>query len=283
VISRLLTCALLIGAVPLGAQQRLVRAMAAEPNVAIRLWVPAGFVEVQGWDHDSVDVRVTPAPGTTLSGGGTRAASKFSLETNLGDSVLASATMRVKVPRGARVWIKSTTASVSVQGVRGELDVLQVDGAITMRDLRGVIRAESIDGTISLVRADGVTRIRSGAGAIGVGAIRGRLDVSSISGDITLTGVIREAELASELHADIETVGGRVMLIGGLPNAGSLTIATHDGTVDLVLHRASVPRVEASGGTLRIAAGLETSSGKVGVVTVRTFKGTVNASITGGI
>ena len=103
-------CVAMLIAAPLAAQQRLVRGMPVDRDVAIRLWVPAGFVEVQGWDRDSVDVRVTPAPGTTLSGGGTRSAAKFALETSRGDSVLASATMRVMVPRGVRLWIKSTTA-----------------------------------------------------------------------------------------------------------------------------------------------------------------------------
>jgi len=268
---------------PLTSQQRQVRALAADQDVAIRLWVPAGFVEVQGWDRDSVDVRVTPEPGTTFSGGGTRSAAKFALEARSGSAELPSATMRVMVPRRARLWIKSTTATVHVQGVRGELDVLQVDGATTLRDLRGVISVESIDGTIALSRADGVIRIRGGAAAISLGGIYGRLDVSSISGNVSLTGAAGADGPVGELQAEIVTVGGDVMLIGGLPAGGSLGIETHDGDVQLVLHRATVPQVLATGGTRHVAAGLETAAGKVGVVTVRTFKGTVNASVTGGI
>lgn len=281
--ARLLLCTALLITTPLGAQQRLVRGMAVDHDVAIRLWVPAGFVEVQGWDLDSIDVRVTPVAGTSMSGGGTRAATKFALETTRGDSVLASATMRVRVPRGAKVWIKSTTATVNVQGVRGVLDVLQVGGATTLSDLRGVVTVESIDGAIALARADGVIRIRGGAGTIGLGGVRGRLEVSSISGNVTLTGITTEAELNTELRAEIETVGGRVMLVGGLPSAGTLSIATHVGNVELVLHRVSVPRVVSNGGTQRVAAGLENEVGKHGTVTVRTFKGVVNASVTGGI
>jgi hypothetical protein len=107
--------------------------------------------------------------------------------------------------------------------------------------------------------------------------------VTSISGDVTLTGVTRTSELTTELHAEIETVGGRVMLIGGLPTTGSLDISTHDGDVDLVLHRMSVPRVLATGGRQRVADGLQSENGRHGTVTVRTFKGQVNASVTGGI
>jgi hypothetical protein len=134
-----------------------------------------------------------------------------------------------------------------------------------------------------MARAEGVIRIRGGAATISLGDIRGRLDVSSISGDVNLAGAPSTSRSVGELQARVVTVGGDVTLIGGLPTGGSIGIETHDGHVRLVLHRATVPQVIATGGTRQIAAGLETAAGKLGVVTVHTFKGTVNAAVTGGI
>jgi hypothetical protein len=268
---------------PLSAQQRLVRAMAVDQDVAIRLWVPAGFVEVKGWDRDSVDVRVTPAAGTSLSGGGTRASTKFALETTLGDSVLASGTMRVMVPRGARVSIKSTTASVIVQGIRGELDVVQVSGSISVLDGRGAVRTESIAGDISMNRVNGAITVRGGAGKVSLEEVSGTLESSTVSGSVTLGTRINASAPPSALLANLETVGGEVRIIGRWHADTRLGVSTHDGPITIISMSTPMPRVESSVPGAIIPPEARDASGAGGIIAVRSFKGKLNVAASGGI
>jgi hypothetical protein len=273
----------ILAVAPLAGQQRDTRGLAADPNVAVRLWVPAGFVEVQGWDRDSIDVRVAPSPGTSLSGGGTRAAAKFSLETSRGDSVLAAGNLRVRVPHGARVSIKSTTASVSVQGVRGELDVMQVSGSITVMDGQGTVRLETIDGTMNLTRVDGGIVVRGGGGAVTLNTVSGTLDLSTVSGRVTLAARAQLTDALRPLQATLETVGGEVQIVGGWHAESRLTVATHSGAVTVFSFGGATPRVETTIPGANVPAAARQASGAAGIITVRSFKGTLNVASGGGI
>lgn len=275
--ARLLLVAALSIALPVAGQQRLVRAMAVDPDAAIRLWLPAGFVEVQGWDRDSVDVRATPAPGTSLVGGGSRSAAKFSLETNRGDSVLASASVRVMVPRRARLWIKATTATVNVQGVRGELDLLQVSGGTSISDGQGVVRVESITGAITLMRVSGAMVIRGGSGRMRLSSVAGTLEATSVSGAVWLS------DASQPLEGNIETVGGEAQVLGRLHAETRLSVATHDGPITIIPFGAPLPKVEGTVPGSTIPPGVRDASGAGGIITVRSFKGVLNVANTGGI
>jgi len=269
---------LLLGTGTLTAQQRGLR---VDRDVAIRMWLPAGDIEVRGWDRDSIDVRATSAAGSQFVGGGTAAAVKFAVEAKRpGDRALPAARVVMSVPRTARLWVKATTAVVTVSGLSGELDVLQVDGRTMLRDVGGVVTVESIDGSIALARASGVMRIRSGAATVDLAGITGSLDVSTVSGSVTWNGATIPA---TAIEARVVTVGGAVTLDGGLSPGSTLAIETHDGDVHLQLARDAATVVSATGGTQRIAAALADPRGKQSRITVRTFKGTVNAGVSSGI
>ncbi len=282
-IGRLTWCAMVLCVLPMSAQQRVVRGMMTDHDVAIRLWVPAGFVEVKGWDRDSVDVRVTPASGTSLAGGGSRSATKFALETDRGDSVLASGTMRVMVPGGARVAVKSTTATVAVQGVRGEVEVIQVSGNVTVLDSRGVVRVETIAGDIIMARIDGAIVVRGGSGRIEMTTTSGTLELSTVSGPVTLGERVGTGKAPQPLVANVETIGGEVRIIGRFDPRSRIGIATHDGAITITPSAGAMPRVESPMPGLVIPAEVRGGAGSGGVITVRTFKGTLNVAPPSGI
>ncbi len=280
---------MLLAAAPLTAQQREVRAMRAAPDAAIRLWIPAGMVEVEGWDHDSVEVRATAAKGVRFDGGGSPDAVKFALEKlRTTDTLLPSAQLRVFVPRGARVWIKSTTAAVEVRGMAGELDVLQVTGRTVVRDAGGVVSVESIDGAILVARPTGVVRIRGGSGSARVEEASGTIDVSLVSGNLLLTKNTRWSASATEdpgppLQGRVETVSGKVYFLGSLGAGGRLEVATHDGLVDLQLVGVKPPRVETAVASATVAPALRGADPRNGHFVLRSFKGAVNAAYFSGI
>lgn len=266
---------------PLAAQQREIRGFRANPDVALRLWVPAGYVEVEAWDRDSVEVRATPGKGTRVVGGGTAAGGKYALEGIVpSDSVLPSAQLRVYVPRRAKLWIKSTTASVHVRGTRGELDVLQVTGDSHVEGASGVVTIESIDGIARIGNVVGTLRIRGGGGDVTIGGIDGTLDVSLISGNL-MFGASRTGS-AAPLQGRAETVGGRIVFTGNLPPRSRLELVTHDGPIMLMLVGESPPRLEnhVERGGLNIVG---TPAADAGLLIVRSFKGTLNGGYSPGI
>src|SRR5690606_25270352 len=95
------------------------RGLRVERDVAIRIWLPTGEIEVRGWDLDSVDLRGSVAAGNQLVGGGSTSAVKFAVEARRpGANALPSGRFVLSVPRAARLWIKSTAAIVSAHGLR---------------------------------------------------------------------------------------------------------------------------------------------------------------------
>lgn len=260
------------------AAQGQVRGMPVDPDVAIRLWVPDGRIEVQGWDRDSVDVRLTPAPGTWLDGGGGRRGAKYSLQSR-DSNVLPSGDMQVRVPRRARLWIKSTTATVEVAGLHGELEVLQVSGSTTVRDGRGIVIIESIEGAIGVVGMDGTLRIRGGAATTRASNVSGTVDISMISGGVTLTGRTAPGD---GVAGRIETVSGTVEFTGGT-GGGRLDISTHEGAVTLSLFRGAVPLLEVDAPSPSLGPAVRNGNRQSGRIAVRSFKGKVNAGLATGI
>lgn len=261
---------------PVAAQARQVRALAATSDVAVRLWVPSGHVELRGWDFDSVHVAVTPTVGSHFNGGGSRDAMKFALERGSAtDTVLAGGQLRIFVPRGARVFLKSTTTSVNVEGLAGELEVITVAGATEVRQGRGHVRIESIDGGVQLHQVQGSITVRGGAGAVLLNDVGGTVDVATVSAEVRVMG------LAIPLAGRIETVGGMIFLFGTYHPLSRLELSTHSGPISLGFAGDRPVRVE--GNLPSIPAENRNAPISNGVVTVRTFKGQLNVRSTGGI
>ncbi|HRP07230.1 MAG TPA: hypothetical protein PLL69_01965 [Gemmatimonadales bacterium] len=263
--------------VALPAQQQ-VRGMPAAPDVAVRFWIPAGRIEVQGWDRDSVDVRSRAAPGTRLDGGGDRRGVKFALQSQV-DTILPSAQLQVRVPRRAKLWIKSTTATVEVTGVHGELEVLQVSGGTTILNGRGVATVESIDGAISVAGMDGTLRIRGGSALANVRGISGTVDISMISGGVSL---VAGPDPGDDVSGRIETVTGPVEFRGAT-GGGRLDISTHEGAVTLSLLPGFLPLLEVEAPAPAFEPSVRAGNRQAGRISVRTFKGRVNAGLATGI
>ncbi len=279
---RTLLLAVLLLAPSLAAQQRIVRGLHADPDVALRLWVPAGNVEVEGWDRDSIEVRATPSRGTNIVGGGSASGAKYALESATpSDTSLASAQLRVFVPRRARLWIKSTLAVVQVRGVRGELDVLQVGGDTFVTDAGGTITVESIDGRITLGGIDGVTRIRGGGGQVTLAGISGSLDATLVSAGMSIQAA--KGVPAPLLIARVETVGGMISWQGNLASGSRLELSTHDGDIQVVLGTETRVRLDDPPAGATIPPRVLSKDPKAPRVVLRTFKGKINVGVMSGI
>ncbi len=220
---------LLVGVAQAGAQQPLTRQLPADPDASIRIFNLVGSTHVTGWDADSVRVvaRVPSGAGRFFIGG-TGRSMKLGVET--GNQLDApGATLEILVPRRARVWVKSATASIQVDGVSGALDLASVSGTIRVTGEPGLITVESMDGAIELDAVAAVTRAKTADGAITIRKGGGDLTVSSVSGPISVHAA------RDVIAGQVESVTGRVSFDGPVGRDGTLDLQTHQAPIHISL------------------------------------------------
>jgi len=224
----LLLPALCVLAAPLLAQQKLDKRIAIAPDASIRITNLAGTTRVLGWDRDSIAVTGSSATSTTFYMGGSGRVAKLGLEPQESSKPAGGEHLDVRVPRGARVWVKSAGGSIDIQALTGEVDLQSVSGAIRVAGSVRVVTAESLEGDIDVVGLSPLVRVKTGSGRILLRQASGDLTASTVSGPI----------IATEMQAQgarLETVSGSVSYSGTLDRRGLLSIQTHSGDVELLV------------------------------------------------
>lgn len=274
----LLAAAMLLAA-PCGAQTPVARGWAVAPEVALRIWLPTGQVELETWDRDSVDVVGTMARGSSFFGGvgeGGRGAKLGAESVKRDDPRLSGGTLRVRVPRRARVAIKMTEGRVTAVGTAGSLEVLTVTGDVAVRQASGSVTVETIDAAVRISATRGAVRVRNGGGLVTLAEVEGSMTLTTVGGNITVDGP-RMGD------GRLETIGGTILLRGALRPGARLDLQSHDGAITLALDKAALPRLDLAtrGGILRNGLGL--GDARFGEIVGRSFKGGINVVAPGGI
>ena len=266
-----------------GAQKPINEVRAASPAGAVRINNLAGSIRVIGWERDSIAVT-----GTVAGGGAPFQLHVAGANAKLGiwpeGEAAPTAKLEVRVPARSRVWIKTSTADVTVQDVRGGLDVSTVSGRIDIRGQPSEVYAESMGGVVELELDTRMLRARTAGSNI---TIRGRVadaEAYTVSGLITILN--KQVE-----RGRFESVDGGIRYSGGIARASTVEFVTHAGDIELALP-ASLPadvRISSFQGTVRSELGklvrdaaskrggeyTLTLSGGGAEVIVRTFKGAV--------
>jgi hypothetical protein len=283
----LVVVALAAVSAPLHAQRKVWAGHTVTPDVSVRLFASVGAVHVQGWDRDSVEVVGTVATGSNVALGAPHTNAlrgvKFFVEAPT-EKAGREGSLTLRVPRGARVWLKTGSADVTVTDVTGGLDVNVVGGSIVVHGSPRELRAESMDGAVTIDGAPEWMRVKTATGDI---ALRGGQDVgaSTISGTIDARG--GEAD-----HLKLESTTGTIRFALGLARGATIEMETHSGPIEIQLPRKSPVELDAATVTGEIsnewssakpAAGREgrgmtlaTPGGQLGGrVVVRSFKGRI--------
>ena len=220
---------LLMAPLPLAAQESVERGLPASATVSIRAYNLAGSIRVLGWSRDSVHVSASLASGSQLYFGGSRTALKLGVEAAASPGATPPSELVLRVPAGARVWIKSATAGADVEGISGEVDVSTVSGDIRVRGEPSLLAAESMEGSLDIGGSATVLRLKSAGGSIGFRGSAADLSVSTVSGNIQLdvSGPVATGR--------VESVTGRIAWAGPVGPAGSLDLQTHGAHIQLAL------------------------------------------------
>ena len=247
------------------------------PDGSVRIVNPSGRIRVIGWDVDSLAVR---ARGS----GRLAAAGTASVRTLV---VTGRAGLEVRVPRGARVWVKSVSGDIDVVGVDGTLDLNSVVGAIHVVGTPADVTAETMGGPVELAGGTGRARVKTVSGGILLRGASVDLGASTLSGTIVVRAAGWQRGGAGVQRGHFESVTGDVRFDGELGRGGIVELESQSGAIALRVPGTTVADFDllTIGGSVtnRLTAdvaqrgALRFSTGAGGAqVTARSFKGSIS-------
>jgi DUF4097 and DUF4098 domain-containing protein YvlB len=137
----------------------------------------------------------------------------------------------VTVPNGAAVELHSISGTIKVTGIRGVVRVETVSGGVSASGTPNVELAKSVSGDLSLsgISTDGNVTAGTVSGTVTAKGLKAkRLDLSSVSGDITLTDVT-----VTSVHA--KSISGGFEYTGSIQKGGDYDVNLHSGTIRFTL------------------------------------------------
>jgi DUF4097 and DUF4098 domain-containing protein YvlB len=269
---------------PLAAQKKIERRMPLGMEGAFRVMNMVGSVVVHGWAKDTVLIRGTLAAGDQFYAGGGYTGAKMFIES--GDQRDPKpANLEIWVPARARVWVKTATANIDIDGVEGGLDLYVVSGTVEVTGSPRELNAEAIDGDIHVSGSPAWLRAKSASGAITLRGGSSDAGISTVSGTVKVEGGTFE-------RTRIETVTGNVSFAGQIDRSGTFDFDTHSGAIDIAIPDRTnasfsvvtiagnitnnINRARPTAGRFGRGSELVTDAGDGGgKVSVRTFKGSV--------
>jgi hypothetical protein len=175
----------------------------------------------------------------------------------------SSARLLASVPRETNLLARSGDGSITIERVRGRLELRTGDGSIRGDDLAGDVTAHTGDGSVKLSGLDGSVDVDTGDGGV---AVEGRLHAARVrTGDGSVRVRLRQDSVMSDDWV-ITTGDGAVVVEIPEGFAAELDAHTGDGAVraddaiGLVLSEATNRRsargtIGGGGRTLRVRSG----------------------------
>jgi hypothetical protein len=280
---------LLLGLLPSGAgaqsaEQRIDRRMPVDQDVSLRIHNMTGSVRIEAWSKDTLAITGTVTGGVTnrFFIGGTRRAAKMGVEGPL-ELDQPPAHLYIRVPARAKVWVKSATANITINGLKGGVDAFSTSGNIRFEGEPDQLNVETMDGNIEVTAGGTWIRAKTASGTITIRGPGEDVGATTVSGSINmLSSGMRRARL--------ESVTGELSFSGWLTRDGALTVENHSGNIDILLPSDIIADFELSSyhGSIRnefrphtprpgqsAEQVFSSNEGGGADISVRTFKGTI--------
>jgi DUF4097 and DUF4098 domain-containing protein YvlB len=162
------------------------------------------------------------------SGNGVRAGVRDENRWSRNGSRRGRQSMEVTVPVGTRVSASSISGTISVRGVRGELEASSVSGNVEASEITRRARLNSVSGSVAADRIDGDVVANGVSGGVTLADVDGDVEVQTVSGAIRLRG-IRSSNVKTN------SVSGRISYEGGFEREGRYDFNSFSGSLDLAL------------------------------------------------
>jgi hypothetical protein len=222
--------ALLLSPLALGAQQRVDQRRAVTSNASIRISGSFASIRIVGWDRDTLVVTGTVPTGAWIDGNlaetGSPASGVKMYLAGATESQPPSAAVELRVPARARVWAKSSTSTMIVNGVTGGLDLNIIGGSIRVTGNPHELNVESMDGAVTVTGTPEWMRLKTATGDIVVNGGSPDAAISTIGGTVSVVGGRYE-------RGKFETVTGPLVFAGDPAPTASLDFNTHSGTIEI--------------------------------------------------
>lgn len=274
---------------PAAAQNKVDIHRPATPTVSVRLSGAFAALKIIGWDLDSIALTGSVSAGNRLEGGalnptGPVTGMKFFIETMEGTA--AANRLELRVPRRARVWIKTSSAEIDCEAVSGGLDLNIIGGSVKVNGKPRELIVESMDGAISFTGDAEFARLKTATGNITFTGRGQDMTLTTVSGTVTVDGGGR----APIERARLESVTGPITFGAELARTADIRFDTHSGSIDLRLPANAAVEIDAAtmtgaienrwNGRRAIAGregrGMELGTGGGGArIQIRSFKGNV--------
>lgn len=233
------------------------RAIAADPNVAIKLCISEGAVKINGWERNEVRVFVHNGRKfefRSLEKNADTGKANWLWIANASETAprrgpksdcLSGDSVEIDLPMSGSVMLEARTAGAVIDSVK-KVSVKIVEGSISLRNISGGISATALQGDVMVEGSSGVIALDTTTGNILAFDIKPG-DVSDLfkaktnSGQISLQGVYHRQLEANSISGSVGYKGK--ILAGGIYN-----FKTSNGSISMLLPEATSCKLVASYG-----------------------------------
>ena len=218
-VALVLACAAAHVVQPVAALQRELRAPAAADAV-VTISAENSSITVTGWEGDEVVVLAPGGPlrGVQLQGDRTRLRVSSAYDEDLS----------VRVPRGARVDVRTQNGDLAVSDLSGSVYLQSMNGDFRVNGDPRHVEIEALSGDIHILGRPTSVKATTVSGDITISRARGVVDASSTSGDIDVTADGLE-------RGNFSTTSGTASLRGSPARNASILLESASGTVESAL------------------------------------------------
>lgn len=217
---------------PAGAQTAIDSRYPVNPDGYVRIYMETeGTIRISGWAKDSVAFRGTAdetLPALEFGIAKEGKAAKGGIWTDKKGK--GAVDLDISVPEGATLWVKTTGASVEIEGMSGGVDVYSLTGDVIFEGSPKQLYAESMGGAVSISGSSSSVRAKTGKGPITFQGNVEDVTLTTVGGRITVSGPRLR-------RGHFESVTGDIVFDGALEPGSSVGFQTHSGRVELTLPR----------------------------------------------
>jgi len=185
-----------------------------------------GDVIVTGTDRNEIRVRARTERGAIrFTSSGSNATLEPASSRSCGDG-----RFEVSVPAGVRLVASTWSGSVSVKGVRGEIEAHAQSGDVDVHDAGSRLDVETLSGDVTVQGVRGDANVHTLSGDVSLDGGRGNVEIETVSGDIELRDLVARQVRTNSTSGDL-TFGGSIL------DNGRYEFTTHSGELRLDLPR----------------------------------------------
>lgn len=181
----------------------------------------------------------------------------------------SSSYLQVRVPADAKLFVKNSSGSVSISGMRSSVEVETSSGRIEVAGVVETLHAESFSGSITADGGSQRTYAESISGRVALARVQGDVDARSTSGAVRVVGRdIKDAKLSSvsgmvtfegtlDRNARLEAESSSASVELTIPNnfSAQYDLTSISGRIENDFGPSPTPRRNGNGATLRFSTG----------------------------